>query len=244
MDFGFFSRELYPFADYIAESQEIEAHFGEHHFPPYISVYDELFEICSEQHRIIDQSLDSSALISAINHMPRLKAIDITLRPAVPRWLISLLNRGLILENEGSFRYHLQTTLNTLNAMETYTLKFKNLQLPKGFLRRYPHLRHISKSLPYIIRISDALRYERAGMELQALAYHPIDMLSCDNWLCRSVLGILLEYHIGSSPPPPEEVISTAVMHHSIDDDGQNWAYTMWEPGWCVRVQRCMRGTH
>jgi hypothetical protein len=205
-----------------------------------MSLYNTLFEICSEQYRIIDQSLDSTALISMINHMPRLKAIDITFRSAVPQWLRSFLNRGLILENEGSFRYHLKTTLPALNAMEGYTMKFRNLQLPKGFLKRYPHFEHISRSLPHIIRITDALGYERAGMQLQALAYHPIDMISCDNWICRSAFGMFLAYHTGSSMPPPEEAISTAIMHHSIDDDGQNWGFTMWEPGWCVRVQRCV----
>jgi hypothetical protein len=206
-----------------------------------MSVYNKLFEISTEQCRIIDQSLDSTALISTINHMPRLKAIDMTFRSAVPQWLRPLLNRGLILENEGSFRYHLQTTLPVLNALGGYTLKFRNLQLPKSFLRRFPHFEHISRMLPHIIRVSDALSYERAGMLLQALAHHPIDMISCDNWICRSAFGMFLSYHTGSSMPLPEEAISTAIMHHSISDDGQDWAFSMWEPGWCVRVQRCVQ---
>jgi hypothetical protein len=239
LDFGNFCTELYPYTDYVAESQEMQ-HWQGRQFPPYMSVYNELFEICTEQYRIIDQSLDSTALISVIDHMPRLKAIDMTFRSAVPEWLRPLLNRGLVLENEGSFLYHLQTTLPALNALQGYTLKFRNLQLPKAFLSRYPHFEYISKTLPHIIRVSDALSYERAGLTLQALANHPIDMISCDNWICRSAFGMFLAYHTGSSMPLPEEAISSAIMYQSIRDDVQHWSFSMWEPGWCVRVQRCV----
>ena len=64
-------------------------------------------------------------------------------------------------------------------------------------------------------------------MLLQAMAHHPIDMISCDNWT-------------GSSIPLPEEAISAAIMRQSnFDDDGiQDWSFSMWEPGWCIRVQR------
>jgi hypothetical protein len=203
-----------------------------------MSVYNNLLETCMEQYRIIDQSLDTTALVSTISHMPRLKAIDMTFRSAVPRWLRPLLNRGLILENEGSFRYHLKTTLLALNALRGYTLKFRNLQLPKSFLRRFPHFEHISRSIPHIIRISDALSYERAGMLLQSLSHHPIDTISCDNWICRSAFGMFLAYHTDSPMPLAEEAVLTAIMQPSHGVNGENWEFSMWEPGWCVRVQR------
>lgn len=205
-----------------------------------MSVYNALLDICIEQYRIIDHSLDSIALASIINHMPRLKAIDMTFRSAVPQWLRPVLNRGLILPDEGSFRYHLHTTLSALNSLGGYTLKFRNLQLPRSFLRRFPHFEHISRTLPHIIRISDALAYERAGLLLQSLSRHPIDMISCDNWICKSAFGMFLAYHTDSPIPPPEEAILTAIMQrsHGNDGDGDDWAFSMWEPGWCVRVQR------
>jgi hypothetical protein len=201
-------------------------------------VYNNLLEICIEQYRIIDQSLDTTALVSAIRSMPRLKAIDMTFRSAVPRWLRPVLNRGLILENEGSFYYHLQTTLLALNAFEGYALKFRNLQLPKSFLRRFPYFEHISRTLPHIIRISDALSYERAGMFLQSLSQHPIGVISCDNWICKSAFGMFLAYHTDSPMPLAEEAILTAIMQRSDGDNEEDWEFSMWEPGWCIRVQR------
>jgi hypothetical protein len=51
---------------------------------------------------------------------------------------------------------------------------------------------------------------------------------------------MFLAYHTGSSMPLPEEAISSAIMYQSIRDDVQHWSFSMWEPGWCVRVQRCV----
>ncbi|EED21209.1 hypothetical protein TSTA_084400 [Talaromyces stipitatus ATCC 10500] len=213
---------MYSYAEYMAESEEIQVHFEGNNRPPYMMMYNNLAEICAEQYRIIDQSLDAITLASVINHMPKLKAIDITFRSPAPQWLRPLLYRGLILDNEGSFRYHLKTILPALNALGGHTLKFRNLQLPKSFLRRYPHFEHISKSIPHVIRISDAIRYERA------------DMVSSDNWICRSAFGMFLAYHTGSSTPLPVG----AILHPSTDNGERGCAFQMWEPGWCVRVQR------
>ena len=94
--------------------------------------------------------------------------------------------------------------------------------------------------LPHIIRISDALSYERVGRLLQSLASHPIDMISCDTWICRSAFGMFLAYHTNSPIPLPEEAFLTAIMQQSHGGNGGDWAFSMWEPGWCVRVQRQM----
>jgi hypothetical protein len=235
LDFPTFANHLYPYADYLAESQE-RSTLGMAPHPPYQVMFEELARICREQREILDQSLDLESMIAILDRLPRLKAVDMTFKSAAPQWLRPLLYRGMTADDEGSYQHHVRVVLNALGATGNYTFELKDLQLARAFLERYPKFCHISRSIPYIIHPTDAIRYERAGMVLQALAQYPLDATLCDEWIARSAFEIFLAYHSDSSMSLLRDTFMSAIQ--SPVDDGDECTFSIWERGWCLRVQK------
>jgi hypothetical protein len=231
LDFPTFTNHLYPYVDYLAESRE-RSTLGMAPHPPYQAMYEELARICREQREILDQSLDLEFMVAMLDRLPRLKAVDMTFKSAASQWLRPLLYRGMTADDEGSYQHHLGIVLIALRTTGNYTLELKDLQLARTFLERYPKFCHISRSIPYIIHPTDAIRYERAGMVLQALTQAPIDATFCDHWIGRSSLELFLAYHTNSLAPLPLD----SFMTQSAIENGDECTFNIWEPGWCLRV--------
>lgn len=198
-------------------------------------MYEELARICREQREVLDESLDLKSMVSILDRLPRLKAIDITFKSATSQWLRPLLYRGMTTDDEGSYQHHLGVVLTAWGTTGNYTFKLKGLQLARTFLERYPNFSHISRSIPHIVHPTDAIRYERTGMVLQALAQDSTDVTFADHWIGRSSFEMFLAYHTNSSSLLPPQDLSMPAIQCPIND-GDKCTFSIWEPGWYLRV--------
>jgi hypothetical protein len=80
---------------------------------------------------------------------------------------------------------------------------------------------------------TDTIHYEQVGMVWQALA-NPIDITSCDCWICWSAFEMFLAYHTDSPTP---HFPSKFMIQNPTDREEEN-DFSMWEPGWSLRVQK------
>jgi hypothetical protein len=233
LDFDKF-KELYPRLHHINECRELFA-LGLYQPPPYMRIYECLASVCEEQRKVLNQSLDQTTLSATIPRFPKLKAVNLTFKSATVQWLRPLIYRGLILDYESSFYHHLHVVVSAMNATKDH-IKFKGLQLSRDFLERYPNFSHISRSIPHIIQPLDAIRYERAGMILQALAKGSPQTSQSDDWICHAAFGIFLSYHTGSSIPIAQNAVFHSMLQNTVQCDSDS-TFNIWEPGWALQVR-------